>query len=121
MTCLWHLFQILPKLSTKFMIMNFFKCAANNKSKWQKYIMFQPYSLDFTSCFLKADDYEARRKACGVCLLNVDARSPASCLSGEVGSKALSYGGRQYHTTCANFWINCVSQTLPSLTIPELL
>lgn len=80
-----------------------------------------PNSLDFTSCFLKADDYEARRKSCGVCLLNVDARSPASCLSGEVGSKALSYGGRQYHTTCANFWINCVSQTLPSLTIPELL
>ena len=50
---------------------------------------------------------------CGVCLLDVD-------VGGE-GERKLSYGGREYHAVCANFWVNCVEQILPSLKVPELL
>ncbi|PIO31525.1 hypothetical protein AB205_0177170, partial [Aquarana catesbeiana] len=33
----------------------------------------------------------------------------------------LSYGGHQYHASCANFWINCVEPKPPGLILPDLL
>ncbi|XP_074640380.1 synergin gamma-like isoform X2 [Tubulanus polymorphus] len=76
-------------------------------------------SLDFSKCILKSDGDELQHRACGVCLLNVDSRSKA--FDREMDKHKLTYGGRQYHVTCANFWINCVDSTLPALRLPELL
>lgn len=47
--------------------------------------------------------------ACGVCLLNVN----KSTSSGT--DTKISYGGRDYHATCANFWCNRVDSILPKL------
>jgi len=66
---------------------------------------------------LQADDIQSRDRTCGLCLLDVDW---LPCGTPNCVPK-LSYGGRQYHAACANFWINFVDLTLPSLTIPELL
>ena len=33
----------------------------------------------------------------------------------------LEFAGRQYHSQCANFWLNCVDGVLPSLSFRELL
>jgi hypothetical protein len=68
-------------------------------------------TFDLTPAVLKTDDYSSRNRACGLCLLDVDWESKSK----------LSYGGRFYHSACANFWINFVDLTLPSLTVPELL
>ncbi|XP_013413986.1 synergin gamma isoform X2 [Lingula anatina] len=73
-------------------------------------------SFNFAGHVLKAEDENSQDKACGVCTLNVDGKSNM----GEDSFK-LSYGRRQYHATCANFWINAVDSTLPALKIPELL
>ncbi|XP_059150357.1 synergin gamma-like isoform X2 [Physella acuta] len=76
-------------------------------------------TLVFSNCVLKSDSDHAKQLACGVCLLNVDT-NPFNSGAG-INSCKLTYAGRQYHATCANFWVNCVDQTLPSLTLPELL
>ena len=86
-------------------------------------------TLTFTHAVLKPDSTAAQLKACGVCLLDVDC-SPrnnnsitttnSSSSSYEATAK-LSYGGRQYHAPCANFWVNCVDCMLPALKLPELL
>jgi hypothetical protein len=68
-------------------------------------------TLDLSAAAIKSDDFGYQERACGLCLLDVD---------WEPRSK-LFYGGRQYHSACANFWINFVDLTLPSLTVPELL
>lgn len=62
---------------------------------------------------------ENQDKACGVCLLNVDSRSKAYNRSED--SLKLSYGGRQYHATCANLWVNMVDSLLPALPLEALL
>ncbi|XP_012941237.1 synergin gamma isoform X2 [Aplysia californica] len=92
-----------------------------------------PASLVFTNSVLKSDMEAAQNQACGVCLLNVDSKSLAASSSSSSPSLSLSsslngvshskltYAGRQYHATCANFWVNRVDQTLPSLTLSELL
>ncbi|KAL2096725.1 hypothetical protein ACEWY4_008873 [Coilia grayii] len=63
-------------------------------------------SLDFSSCILRHGIKNAKELACGVCLLNVDSRSKA--FNSETDNFKLTYGGHQYHASCANFWINCV-------------
>ena len=87
-------------------------------------------TLDFAPAALSADSVESRRdRPCGLCLLDVDwPPPPPSCADAAVLSSSsssllpkLSYGGRQYHAACANFWLNFVDLTLPSLTVPELL
>ncbi|XP_071944176.1 synergin gamma-like [Antedon mediterranea] len=57
--------------------------------------------------------------ACGVCLLNVDAK--VKSLDCSEDSHKLMYGGRQYHTTCANLWVNLVDSILPALPFNQLL
>ncbi|CAN0335040.1 unnamed protein product [Lampetra fluviatilis] len=85
-------------------------------------------ALDFSSCVLRAGTRNAKQLACGVCLLNVEARSKVSqpcfqslAFDAELDSYKLVYGGHQYHASCANFWINCVEPKPPGLSLPELL
>ncbi|XP_055891189.1 synergin gamma-like isoform X1 [Biomphalaria glabrata] len=77
-------------------------------------------TLSFTGSVLKSDMNNAKQLACGICLLSVDAALPTGS-SSSINNCKLTYAGRQYHATCANFWVNCVDQTLPYLTLPELL
>jgi len=77
-------------------------------------------TVDLSPAVLFADDVQSRDRTCGLCLLDVDWQSDDASKSTSSLPK-LSYGGRQYHAACANFWINFVDLTLPSLTIPELL
>uniref|UniRef100_A0AAQ6IR22 EH domain-containing protein n=1 Tax=Anabas testudineus TaxID=64144 RepID=A0AAQ6IR22_ANATE len=76
-------------------------------------------SLDFSSCILRHGIKNAKELACGVCLLNVEARSKA--FNSETDNFKLLYGGHQYHASCANFWINCVEPKPPGLILPDLL
>ncbi|XP_067866582.1 synergin gamma isoform X3 [Heterodontus francisci] len=87
-------------------------------------------SLDFSSCILRPGIKNAKELACGVCLLNVDSRSkeeenledhPKQAFNSESDNFKLSYGGHQYHASCANFWINCVEPKPPGLILPDLL
>jgi len=68
---------------------------------------------------LKSDDSLSQMKACGVCLLNVDV--PCKNFNRDEDCTKLTYGRRQYHASCANFWVNCVDSLLPALKLPELL
>lgn len=83
--------------------------------------MFQPssQSLSFKNALITDKDVSTDR-LCGICLLDADVYSDSQSANQNVGHK-LSYGGRNYHAPCANFWVNCVDSTLPSLQIPELL
>ncbi|ESO97255.1 hypothetical protein LOTGIDRAFT_159278 [Lottia gigantea] len=76
-------------------------------------------SFDFKHGIMKSDSEEDQYKSCGVCLLNVDTR--LKVISGVEDISKLSYGRKQYHAPCANFWVNCVDSTLPGLRLPELL
>ncbi|XP_063061040.1 synergin gamma isoform X3 [Engraulis encrasicolus] len=101
-------------------------------------------SLDFSSCILRPGIKNAKELACGVCLLNVDSRSKKKEDNGKFGrlfkramtkdndkrirafnsetdNFKLTYGGHQYHASCANFWINCVEPKPPGLILPDLL
>ncbi|XP_048016182.1 synergin gamma isoform X2 [Megalobrama amblycephala] len=87
-------------------------------------------SLDFSSCILRHGIKNAKELACGVCLLNVDSRSKAltkdsrsklRAFNSETDNFKLMYGGHQYHSSCANFWINCVEPKPPGLILPDLL
>ncbi|KAM8976011.1 synergin gamma [Pelodytes ibericus] len=88
-------------------------------------------ALDFSSCMLRPGIKNAQELACGVCLLNVDSRSkkedspavehPRKAFNSETDNFKLSYGGHQYHASCANFWINCVEPKPPGLFLPDLL
>ncbi|XP_075445625.1 synergin gamma isoform X3 [Ascaphus truei] len=88
-------------------------------------------ALDFSSCMLRPGIKHAQELACGVCLLNVDSRSkkeekpavehPRKAFNSETDNFKLSYGGHQYHASCANFWINCVEPKPPGLLLPDLL
>ncbi len=75
-----------------------------------------PALLNFSLCTLGADEPNSLEKACGVCLLNVAPPGAGT----EFGTR-LTYGARHYHSGCANFWVNCVDCTLPTLKLPELL
>ncbi|GAA6082071.1 synergin gamma isoform X1, partial [Tachysurus ichikawai] len=39
----------------------------------------------------------------------------------ETDNFKLTYGGHQYHASCANFWINRVEPKPPGLILPDLL
>ncbi|XP_068125473.1 synergin gamma isoform X2 [Hyperolius riggenbachi] len=89
-------------------------------------------ALDFASCMLRPGIKNAQELACGVCLLNVDSRSKVSppppleaaftwAFNSDTDHYKLSYGGHQYHASCANFWINCVEPKPPGLILPDLL
>ncbi|XP_077525775.1 uncharacterized protein LOC144137713 [Haemaphysalis longicornis] len=56
---------------------------------------------------------EESARSCGVCLLNVD--------NADIAPSKLSYSGREYHSPCANLWVNCVNSLLPAVTPVQLL
>ncbi|CAN8004600.1 unnamed protein product [Ixodes hexagonus] len=58
-------------------------------------------------------DAENTAKACGVCLLHVD--------NPDIAPSKLSYSGRDYHSPCANLWVNCVNSLLPAITRLQLI
>lgn len=103
------------------------KCKSNVRFKktnpytnvFVKTLQPEDKDLDFKNGILKSDDQVAQFRACGVCLLDVDATSQ-DFVSEEQCAK-LTYGGRQYHAVCANLWVNCVDSMLPALRLPELL
>lgn len=60
------------------------------------------------SSYVLDESVENLKRACGVCLLDVQPTSGGDDFK-------LTYGGRQYHAACANFWVNFVDSLLPSL------
>lgn len=91
-------------------------------------IMPEAGALDFSNCVVgrKPGSHvtdptaatASEKLLCGVCLLNVDGRSKATNpVTGD--SFKLAYGGRQYHASCANLWVNCVNPILPALVMPS--
>ncbi|KAG8176213.1 hypothetical protein JTE90_012215 [Oedothorax gibbosus] len=80
-------------------------------------LMPEDSSLQFTNAVLTSN-HENIAQACGLCLLNINIKSKSR--NAEENLK-LSYGGRNYHSTCANLWVNCVNPLLPALTLPQLL
>jgi hypothetical protein len=50
---------------------------------------------------------------CAVCLLSLT--TPSKETSNVVKENVISVDARKYHSTCANFWVNCVDTTLPKL------
>ncbi|OQV25223.1 putative Synergin gamma [Hypsibius exemplaris] len=79
-------------------------------------IELQPGSMDFSKADLSAQN-PPLSSVCGLCLLDVDAKS-RSRRSSTDGCK-LEHEGRFYHTACANFFVNCVDLKLPRLTYPN--
>lgn len=85
-------------------------------------IMPEAGALDFSNCIVGrkpgVGGVASEKLLCGVCLLNVDGRSKASNpVTGDAFK--LAYGGRQYHASCANLWVNCVNPILPALVMPS--
>lgn len=121
-----HITCALLHFSISFMCM-LIKCKSNVRFKktnpytnvFVKTLQPEDKDLDFKNGILKSDDQVAQFRACGVCLLDVDATSQ-DFVSEEQCAK-LTYGGRQYHAVCANLWVNCVDSMLPALRLPELL
>ena len=85
--------------------------SGENKCYLLHFVIYQPSpkSLDFTMHHVSAT--EDGSVACGICLLNVDKSTGTS----KQADGKLMYGGRQYHSACANFWCNRVDSVLPSL------
>lgn len=48
-------------------------------------------------------------------------RRRGQAFNSETDNFKLTYGGHQYHASCANFWINCVEPKPPGLILPDLL
>lgn len=96
-----------------------FKKTNQYENVFVKTLQPEDKDLDFKNGILKSDDQVAQFRACGVCLLDVEATCQ-DFVSEEQCAK-LTYGGRQYHAVCANLWVNCVDSMLPALRLPELL
>ncbi|XP_065290045.1 synergin gamma-like [Dermacentor albipictus] len=86
---------------------------------WERLASYLENSCLFTLKVPPAEDSrwlpsaEESAKSCGVCLLHVD--------NPDIASSKLSYSGREYHSPCANLWVNCVNSLLPAVTPVQLL
>ncbi|XP_037288262.1 uncharacterized protein LOC119181185 isoform X2 [Rhipicephalus microplus] len=95
------------------------KLCCEVRETWDRLASYLENSCLFTvkvppaenSKWLPSDDESA--KSCGVCLLHVD--------NPDIASSKLSYSGREYHSPCANLWVNCVNSLLPAVTPVQLL
>lgn len=89
------------------------------QATWQRLSAFLENSCLFTLEVSPAEDprwlpsAEESARSCGVCLLHVD--------NADIASSKLSYSGREYHSPCANLWVNCVNSLLPAVTPVQLL
>ena len=68
--------------------------------------------FDFSSCVVNGNAASAQT-VCGICLLSVNVTSKEIC--DVVDESILNVEQKKYHSTCANFWVNCVSARLPKL------
>jgi len=83
--------------------------------------MFQPHNKSFS--FDHTKNSTLPQNPCGVCLLDVDFQQKQQSAVKSVNftpQKKLCYAGRWYHTTCANFWLNKISDLLPDLPLPGI-
>ena len=68
--------------------------------------------FDFSSCVVNGSAVSAQT-VCGICLLSLGVSSKEIC--DVVKESILNFEQKKFHSTCANFWVNCVSATLPKL------
>ena len=66
--------------------------------------------FDFSRCVV---NNATPTTVCGVCLLSLTASSKE--MTNVVKDNVVAADTRRYHSTCANFWVNCVDATLPKL------
>lgn len=98
---------------------NLDKLFSEVQDTWERLALYLENSCLFTVKVPPADDAkwlpgaDESAKSCGVCLLHVD--------NPEIASSKLSYSGRDYHSPCANLWVNCVSSLLPAVSPVQLL
>lgn len=64
-------------------------------------------TLDYLLDDLEYSSADCQHGNCGVCLLKVPSNTEAAT------ETVVSYQGCLYHTSCANFWLNCVENSLP--------
>ncbi|CAG5118080.1 unnamed protein product, partial [Candidula unifasciata] len=85
-------------------------------------LLTQQETLVSTNCILPSDSEGSQNLACGVCLFSVDSTPWITSYCGDDANLGkVSLFGCQYHVTCANFWVNCVDQTLPTLKLSNIL
>lgn len=95
------------------------KLCCEVRDTWERLASYLENSCLFTVKVPPAEDSkwlpsaEESAKSCGVCLLHVD--------NPDIASSKLSYSGREYHSPCANLWVNCVNSLLPAVTPVQLL
>uniref|UniRef100_A0A131YHE7 Synergin gamma n=1 Tax=Rhipicephalus appendiculatus TaxID=34631 RepID=A0A131YHE7_RHIAP len=95
------------------------KLCCEVRETWERLASYLENSCLFTVKAPPAEDSkwlpstEESAKSCGVCLLHVD--------NPDIASSKLSYSGREYHSPCANLWVNCVNSLLPAVTPVQLL
>ncbi|KAH6941400.1 hypothetical protein HPB50_017901 [Hyalomma asiaticum] len=95
------------------------KLCCEVQETWERLASYLENSCLFTVKVPPAEDSkwlpsaEESAKSCGVCLLHVD--------NPDIASSKLSYSGREYHSPCANLWVNCVNSLLPAVTPVQLL
>lgn len=93
--------------------------CAQVEASWQRLASFLQNSCLLSLAVSPAEDprwlpsAEESARSCGVCLLHVDNADIAPC--------KLSYSGREYHSPCANLWVNCVNSLLPAVAPVQLL
>ncbi|XP_077499350.1 synergin gamma-like isoform X2 [Amblyomma americanum] len=98
---------------------NLDKLCSEVQATWEQLTSYLENSCLFTMKIPPAEDAkwlpgaDESAKSCGVCLLHVD--------NPEIASSKLSYSGREYHSPCANLWVNCVNSLLPAVTPVQLL
>ncbi len=66
--------------------------------------------FDFSNCVVSN---KSASNVCSVCLLSISSRSKET--TNVVSENVIDVDQRKYHSTCANFWANCVEPTLPKL------
>lgn len=65
------------------------------------------FNLDYLLNDLEHSLADSQNGNCGVCLLKIPPSTEATY------ETVVGYHGCLYHTTCANFWLNCVENHLP--------
>ena len=66
--------------------------------------------FDFSRCVVSN---ATSATSCAVCLLSVTSFSKET--TNVVIENVVGMNGRKYHSTCANFWVNCVDTNLTKL------
>ena len=68
--------------------------------------------FDFSNCVVVTNNATSET-VCALCLLSITGHSKD--LSQVVKESVCNLDQKKYHSTCANFWVNCVDPRLPKL------